>query len=232
MLQTSSSPPVSGSGTRTGITQPMQSSAVNSFISASSIVSGKFQPTLQFSRMIATANGSGQTMALSVASTENEKSPLKPDQKMFHMMIYMHRKAGNYEKARKFFSLMAERGVQQSTVTYNSLMSYETNYKEVSNIYDQLAEYVSCLDDGGETQIRILGDISASADRSSNDTFFWAVLLVRRGKYDKVREFVERARRCLATKLAALVLESYERSYSNISRHESFPRLTLRIRFF
>ncbi|GMG98876.1 hypothetical protein Nepgr_000716 [Nepenthes gracilis] len=69
---------------------------------------------------------------------KDEKSPLKPDQKMFHMMIYMHRKAGNYEKARKFFSLMAERGVQQSTVTYNSLMSYETNYKEVSNIYDQM----------------------------------------------------------------------------------------------
>ncbi|KAJ0051592.1 hypothetical protein Pint_02458 [Pistacia integerrima] len=67
-----------------------------------------------------------------------EKSPLKPDQKMFHMMIYMHKKAGNYEKARKIFALMVERGVKQSTVTYNSLMSFENNYKEVSNIYNQM----------------------------------------------------------------------------------------------
>ncbi|KAF5744056.1 hypothetical protein HS088_TW08G00648 [Tripterygium wilfordii] len=67
-----------------------------------------------------------------------EKSPLKPDQKMFHMMIYMYKKSGNYDKARKLFTLMAERGVPQSTVTYNSLMSFETNYKEVSKIYDQM----------------------------------------------------------------------------------------------
>lgn len=69
---------------------------------------------------------------------DEEKSPMKPDQKMFHMMIYMHKKEGGYEKARKLFALMAERGVQQSTVTYNSLMSFETNYKEVSKIYDQM----------------------------------------------------------------------------------------------
>ncbi|KAH7577082.1 hypothetical protein ACOSP7_002172 [Xanthoceras sorbifolium] len=69
---------------------------------------------------------------------DKEKSPLKPDQKMFHMMIYMYKKAGSYEKARKLFSLMAERGIQQSTVTYNSLMSFETNYKEASRIYDQM----------------------------------------------------------------------------------------------
>ncbi|PPD70052.1 hypothetical protein GOBAR_DD33068 [Gossypium barbadense] len=69
---------------------------------------------------------------------DKEKSPLKPDQKMFHMMIYMYKKAGSYEKARKLFALMAERGVKQSTVTYNSLMSFETNYKEVSKIYDQM----------------------------------------------------------------------------------------------
>lgn len=67
-----------------------------------------------------------------------ETSHLKPDQKMFHMMIYMYKKAGSYEKARKIFAQMAERGVQQSTVTYNSLMSFETNYKEVSRIYDQV----------------------------------------------------------------------------------------------
>ncbi|CAO2837822.1 unnamed protein product [Amaranthus hypochondriacus] len=68
----------------------------------------------------------------------DEKSPLRPDQKMFHMMIYMHRKAGSYEKAYRLFCLMGERGIQRSTVTFNSLMSFETNYKEVSRIYDQV----------------------------------------------------------------------------------------------
>lgn len=68
----------------------------------------------------------------------DEKSPLKPDQKMFHMMIYMHKKAGSYEKARRCFSLMSQRGIQQSTISYNSLMSFESNYKEVSHIYDQM----------------------------------------------------------------------------------------------
>ncbi|KDP37826.1 hypothetical protein JCGZ_06728 [Jatropha curcas] len=68
----------------------------------------------------------------------DERAPLKPDQKMFHMMIYMYRKAGNYEKARKMFSLMTQREIPHSTVTYNSLMSFETNYKEVSKIYDQM----------------------------------------------------------------------------------------------
>ncbi|KGN54957.1 pentatricopeptide repeat-containing protein At3g59040 isoform X1 [Cucumis sativus] len=67
-----------------------------------------------------------------------EKPVLKPDQKMFHMIIYMFKKAGNYEKARKVFAEMAARGVPQTTVTYNSLMSFETNYKEVSKIYDQM----------------------------------------------------------------------------------------------
>lgn len=53
-------------------------------------------------------------------------------------MIYMYKKAGNYDKARKLFSMMSERGLQQNTVTYNSLMSFENSYKEVSNIYDQV----------------------------------------------------------------------------------------------
>lgn len=69
---------------------------------------------------------------------DEDKSPLKPDQKLFHMMIYMYKKAGKYENARKLFGMMAERGIQQSTVTFNSLMSFETNYKEVSKIYDQV----------------------------------------------------------------------------------------------
>ncbi|XP_050381329.1 pentatricopeptide repeat-containing protein At3g59040 isoform X2 [Argentina anserina] len=69
---------------------------------------------------------------------DEENSPLKPDQKMFHMMIYMFKKAGSYEKARKMFAVMTERGVRQSTVTYNSLMSFENNYKEVSKMYNQM----------------------------------------------------------------------------------------------
>ncbi|KAG5549722.1 hypothetical protein RHGRI_014879 [Rhododendron griersonianum] len=68
----------------------------------------------------------------------DKSSPLRPDQKMFHMMIYLFGKARNYEKARKMNALMAERGVQRSTVTYNSLMSFERSYKEVSNIYDEM----------------------------------------------------------------------------------------------
>lgn len=68
----------------------------------------------------------------------DKKSPLKPDQKMFHMMIYMHKKARSYEKAYKLFCLMKERGVHRSTVTFNSLMSFANHYKEVSRIYDQM----------------------------------------------------------------------------------------------
>ncbi|CAN6465431.1 unnamed protein product [Victoria cruziana] len=68
----------------------------------------------------------------------DDNSPFKPDQKIFHMMIYMYRKLGNYDQARKLFGFMAARGVPQSTVTFNSLMSFETNYKEVSSIYGQM----------------------------------------------------------------------------------------------
>lgn len=69
----------------------------------------------------------------------NEKrTSFKPDQKMFHMMIYMYKKAGDYAQARKLFAQMSERGIPLSTVTFNSLMSFETDYKEVSSIYDQV----------------------------------------------------------------------------------------------
>ncbi|PKA63980.1 Pentatricopeptide repeat-containing protein [Apostasia shenzhenica] len=67
-----------------------------------------------------------------------ERASFKPDQQMFHMMIYMYRKAGNYHKARKMFAEMAERGIPRNTVTFNSLMSFENSYKEVSSIYDQM----------------------------------------------------------------------------------------------
>ncbi|KAK9666552.1 hypothetical protein RND81_14G193000 [Saponaria officinalis] len=91
--------------------------------------------------------------------------------------------------------------------------------------WDQMAEYVKCLDDGDGTNIRVLGNTSATGDGSSNGTFFRAILLVRRGKYDEAREYVERARKCLATELAALVLESYERAYSNMVRVQQLSEL-------
>ncbi|XP_047975858.1 serine/threonine-protein kinase TOR-like isoform X1 [Salvia hispanica] len=91
--------------------------------------------------------------------------------------------------------------------------------------WDQMAEYVSRLDDGDETKLRVLGNTAATGDGSSNGTFFRAVLLVRRGKYDEAREYVERARKCLATEVAALVVESYERAYSNMVRIQQLSEL-------
>ncbi|KAL3350426.1 hypothetical protein AABB24_023077 [Solanum stoloniferum] len=91
--------------------------------------------------------------------------------------------------------------------------------------WDQMAEYVSRLDDDDETKLQVLGNTASSGDVSGNGTFFRAVLLVRRGKYDKAHEYVERARKCLATKLAALVLESYERAYSNMVRVQQLSEL-------
>ncbi|CAL5358145.1 unnamed protein product [Camellia sinensis] len=91
--------------------------------------------------------------------------------------------------------------------------------------WDQMAEYVSRLDDGDETKLRVLGNTSATGDGSSNGAFFRAVLLVRKGKYGEARKFVERARECLATELAALVLESYDRAYSNMVRVQQLSEL-------
>ncbi|XP_021776173.1 serine/threonine-protein kinase TOR-like [Chenopodium quinoa] len=91
--------------------------------------------------------------------------------------------------------------------------------------WNQMEEYVKSLDDGDETKFRVLGNTSATGDGSSNGTFFRAVLFVRRGKYDEAREYVERARKCLATELAALVLESYERAYSNMVRVQQLSEL-------
>ncbi|KAK0607667.1 hypothetical protein LWI29_018339 [Acer saccharum] len=91
--------------------------------------------------------------------------------------------------------------------------------------WDQMSEYVSRLDDGDETKLRGLGNTAASGDGSSNGTFFRAVLLVHRRKYDEAHEYVERARKCLATELAALVLESYERAYINMVRVQQLSEL-------
>ncbi|KAF6153004.1 hypothetical protein GIB67_021609 [Kingdonia uniflora] len=91
--------------------------------------------------------------------------------------------------------------------------------------WDQMSEYVSRLDDGDETKLRVLGNTAATGDGSSNGTFFRAVLLVRRGKYDEARNYVERARKCLATELATLVLESYDRAYNNMVRVQQLSEL-------
>ncbi|KAJ4809422.1 Serine/threonine-protein kinase [Rhynchospora pubera] len=92
--------------------------------------------------------------------------------------------------------------------------------------WDQMSEYVSRLDNGGdESRLRVLGNSASSGDGNSNGAFFRAVLLVRREKYDEAREYVDRARKCLATELAALVLESYERAYSNMVRVQQLSEL-------
>ncbi|KAM7263834.1 hypothetical protein ACFE04_001517 [Oxalis oulophora] len=91
--------------------------------------------------------------------------------------------------------------------------------------WDEMSEYVSRLDDGDDSKLRSLGNTTASGDGSSNGTFFRAVLLVHREKYEEAREYVERARKCLATELAALVLESYERAYTNMVRVQQLSEL-------
>ncbi|KAJ3676103.1 hypothetical protein LUZ60_003515 [Juncus effusus] len=92
--------------------------------------------------------------------------------------------------------------------------------------WDQMSEYVSRLDDGGDdSRLRVLGNTAASGDGSSNGAFFRAVLCVRREKYEEARGFVEMARKCLATELAALVLESYERAYTNMVRVQQLSEL-------
>lgn len=48
--------------------------------------------------------------------------------------------------------------------------------------WDHMSEYVSKLDDGDESRLRMLGNTTASGDGSSNGAFFKAVLLVRREK--------------------------------------------------
>ncbi|KAJ6799234.1 pentatricopeptide repeat-containing protein [Iris pallida] len=80
----------------------------------------------------------GEAEAIFQSLLNEERSSFKPDQKMFHMMIYMYKKAGNYDQARRIFAQMAEREIPYSTITFNSLMSFETNFKEVSSIYDQM----------------------------------------------------------------------------------------------
>ncbi|KAL7610857.1 hypothetical protein Lser_V15G13977 [Lactuca serriola] len=65
---------------------------------------------------------------------------------------------------------------------------------------------------------------ATTGDGGSNGTFFRVVLVVRREKYDEALEYVERARKCLATELAALVIDYYTLLVGNsISLNASLP---------
>ncbi|BBN14806.1 serine/threonine-protein kinase mTOR [Marchantia polymorpha subsp. ruderalis] len=92
--------------------------------------------------------------------------------------------------------------------------------------WDEMDQYVSCLDDGSDPNVRMsTHSATGSGSGSSDGAFFRAVLCVRRQKYDEARVFIENARNCLATELAALVLESYDRAYSNMVRVQQLAEL-------
>ncbi|KAH6763040.1 hypothetical protein C2S52_020473 [Perilla frutescens var. hirtella] len=76
-----------------------------------------------------------------------------------------------------------------------------------------MVEYVSRLDDGDETKFRALDNIAATGDGSSTRTFFRVALLVHRGKV--TLDLVERARKCLTTEVAALVVDYCTLSVGN-----------------
>ncbi|MCO5588580.1 hypothetical protein L7F22_042537 [Adiantum nelumboides] len=91
--------------------------------------------------------------------------------------------------------------------------------------WEMMGEYVSRLDDGDEWKLRNLGNSSNNTEGSSDGPFFKAVLCIRRGKYDEAQEYIERARKCVATDLSALVLESYDRAYNNMVRVQQLSEL-------
>lgn len=68
----------------------------------------------------------------------DEKSIVKPDQRMFQLMIHMYKKDGKRDQAHKLYGEMVSRGIPISTVTFNSLMTSETDYKETGRIFNQL----------------------------------------------------------------------------------------------
>eukprot|EP00897_Mesotaenium_endlicherianum_P005918 jgi/Mesen1/5354/ME000267S04502 len=100
--------------------------------------------------------------------------------------------------------------------------------------WDEMAEYVTVLGDGDDAHERgrmalMLPPPHASSSgpgvSSSDGSFFRAVLCVRRGQYLEATEYVERARKLLATQLAALVLESYDRAYGDMVRVQQLAEL-------
>lgn len=111
--------------------------------------------------------------------------------------------------------------------------------------WDEMEKYVECLDGGVDTQVHMPTlNTSGSGNGASDGAFFRAVLCVRRSAdllnsavqsessrasvarwIEEAMDCVKRARNCLATELAALVLESYDRAYSNMVRVQQLSEL-------
>ncbi|CAM6130085.1 unnamed protein product [Calypogeia fissa] len=92
--------------------------------------------------------------------------------------------------------------------------------------WDEMSQYVKCLDDGSDPNVRMSTPAATGSGSGSSDgAFFNAVLCVKHKEYGQARVYVENARNCLATELAALVLESYDRAYSNMVRVQQLAEL-------
>ncbi|XP_024523697.1 serine/threonine-protein kinase TOR, partial [Selaginella moellendorffii] len=89
--------------------------------------------------------------------------------------------------------------------------------------WEEMEEYVSQMDNGDEMNVPTRGQDGTGTGFAG--AFFRAVLCIRRSKYDEAGIYAERARKCLATELAALVLESYDRAYSNMVRVQQLAEL-------
>jgi FKBP12-rapamycin complex-associated protein len=103
--------------------------------------------------------------------------------------------------------------------------------------WEEMTMYVECLDTHEDALVQMpVLDTSGSGNGASDGAFFRAVLCVWKGKqsselkdqeelYTQAKDYIERGRKCLATELAALVLESYDRAYSNMVRVQQFSEL-------
>eukprot|EP00252_Welwitschia_mirabilis_P022042 TRINITY_DN5831_c0_g1_i1.p1 TRINITY_DN5831_c0_g1~~TRINITY_DN5831_c0_g1_i1.p1 ORF type:complete len:360 (-),score=59.53 TRINITY_DN5831_c0_g1_i1:43-1122(-) len=69
---------------------------------------------------------------------EAEKPGVRPDQKMFHLMIYMYKKIGKRDQAYQLYKDMLSRGIPRSTVTFNSLMTAEKDWKRKDELFNQV----------------------------------------------------------------------------------------------
>uniref|UniRef100_A0A0D6R2Y3 Pentacotripeptide-repeat region of PRORP domain-containing protein n=1 Tax=Araucaria cunninghamii TaxID=56994 RepID=A0A0D6R2Y3_ARACU len=69
---------------------------------------------------------------------DDEKSDVKPDQRMFQLMIHMYKKAGKPDQARQLYGEMVARGIPLSTITFNSLMTGQLDFKESGRVFSQL----------------------------------------------------------------------------------------------
>ncbi|XP_057865110.1 pentatricopeptide repeat-containing protein At3g59040 isoform X2 [Cryptomeria japonica] len=69
---------------------------------------------------------------------DDEKSKVKPDQRMFQLMIHMYKKAGKSDQALQIYEQMVARGIPLSTVTFNILMSGQMDFKKTSRVFNQL----------------------------------------------------------------------------------------------